>query len=177
MLQLILPILRHVHTLDIFVPSAWTVCILGTTHFVGSSPDTQLYTHVCDIVPDMAAKSRVLLDCFVINSHVRGYHIYKDIWNPSKGEVLQLQREPSNPEDKFAAIICLDGQVVGRVPAELVRTFSLFLARECNSITATITDARINHGIGLGLEIPCFYKLNGPKVYVNRVKELLGNSD
>ena len=126
----------------------------------------------------MAANScsRVLLDFFVINSHVRGYHVYKDIWSPYEGEVLQLQREPSNPNDKFAVTVCLDGQVVGRVPAEHARTFSLFLARECNNITATITGARVNRGAGLGLEIPCFYKLSGPKVYVDRVKELLGNS-
>ena len=161
MLQLSPPILRHVRTLDIFVPAG-----IDTLYYAG-----QLYTRARYCARHGCQKQSAV-GFFVINSHVRGYHIYKDIWSPSKGEVLQLQREPSNPEDKFAVTICLDGQIVGRVPAELARTFSLFLARECNSITATITGARINRGIGLGLEIPCFYKLNGPKVYVDRVKKL-----
>ena len=69
-------------------------------------------------------------------------------------------------------IVCLDGEIVGRVPANLA-PFSPFLARECNTITAAITDARVNRGGGLGLEVPCCYTLTGPKCYVQRAKELL----
>ena len=90
------------------------------------------------------ANSPVLFDSLAISSFVRGHHIYKRIWTPSEGEVLQLQREPSNPKDRFAVtvVVCLDGEIVGRVPANLTPTFSPFLARECNTITATITGAR-----------------------------------
>ena len=79
--------------------------------------------------------------------------IYKNNWSPYEGKVPQLQREPSNPKDKFTVIICPDGQVVAQVPTELARIFSLFLAREFNSITATITGVRVNHGAGLGFEV------------------------
>ena len=120
------------------------------------------------------ANSPVLFDSLAISSFVRGHHIYKRIWTPSEGEVLQLQREPSNPKDRFAVVVCLDGEIVGRVPANLAPTFSPFLARECNTITATITGARVNRGAGLGLEVPCCYTLNGPKCYVQRAKEQLG---
>ena len=48
---------------------------------------------------------------------------------------------------------------------------------QCNTITATITGARVNRRAGLGLGVPCFYKHSGPKVYVDCAKELLGNSD
>ena len=58
---------------------------------------------------------------------------------PFEGQVLQLQHEPLNPKDRFAVIVCLDGKIVGRVPANLAPTFSPFLARECNTITTTIT--------------------------------------
>ena len=74
-------------------------------------------------------------------------------------------------------VVCLDRQVVGRVPAELAPTFPPFLAWECNTITATITGAWLNRRAGLDLEVPCFYKLSGPKVYVDHTKEPLGSSD
>ena len=75
-----------------------------------------------------------------------------------------------SPKDRFAVVVCLDGEIVGRFPAQ---TFSSFLARECNTITATITGARVNCGAGLGLEVPCCYTLTGPKCYVQHAKKLL----
>ena len=77
----------------------------------------------------------------------------------------------------FAVVVCLDRQIVDQVPAELAPTFSPFLVRECNTITVTITGAWVNCRAGLDLEVPCFYKLSGPKVYVDRTKEPLSSSD
>ena len=74
----------------------------------------------------------VLFDLFQLPSFVRGHHVYKAIWTPSEGQVLQLQREPSNPNDRFAVVVCLDREIVGRVPANIASTFSPFLARGCN---------------------------------------------
>ena len=37
-----------------------------------------------------------------VQSYVRGYHAYQDIWDPFIGEVLPLEREPNNSEDRFA---------------------------------------------------------------------------
>ena len=51
-----------------------------------------------------------------VQSYVRGYHDYKDIWNPHIGEVLPLEREPNNSEDRFAVAIKRTGSVVGHVP-------------------------------------------------------------
>ena len=69
------------------------------------------------------ANSPVLFDSLAISSFVRGHHIYKRIWTPSEGEVLQLQLDPSNPKDRFAVVVCLDGEIVGRVPANLAPTY------------------------------------------------------
>jgi hypothetical protein len=91
------------------------------------------------------------------------------------GDELQLQREPSNLKDRFAVAVCLDEEIVGRVPAVLAPIFSSFLTRDCNSITAIITGTRVNRGAGLGLEVPCCYKLHGPKCYIDRAKELLAS--
>ena len=34
-------------------------------------------------------------------SFIRGVHAYKDLWEPRIGEVLQLQQEPDNSQDKL----------------------------------------------------------------------------
>ena len=33
-------------------------------------------------------------------STVKGFHVYKEIWNPVEGEVLNTRMEPENPTDK-----------------------------------------------------------------------------
>ena len=120
----------------------------------------------------MAAANLVFIS-LEVSSYVRGYHIYKNVWEPTEGEVLELRGEPSNPKDRFAIAVCHGDEVVGHVPFNLVPTLSRFLQRECNSGSARITGPRVNRGGGFGLEVPCVYILNGPKVYIDRLKELL----
>ena len=50
------------------------------------------------------------------------YHAYKESWEPFSGEVLPLEREPDNPEDRFAVAIKKCGQVVGHIPFNLAPT-------------------------------------------------------
>ena len=38
-------------------------------------------------------------------STVKGFHVYKEIWNPVEGEVLDTIMEPENPTDKYAVYI------------------------------------------------------------------------
>ena len=49
----------------------------------------------------MAAEnySGIALGSLEISFYVRGHHIYKNVWEPMEGEVLQLRDEPSNPKD------------------------------------------------------------------------------
>ena len=60
------------------------------------------------------------------------YHDYKNIWQPTVGEVLVLKREPANDKDSLAVRIKKHGQVVGHVPHNLAPLISYFLAREVN---------------------------------------------
>ena len=39
------------------------------------------------------------------NSMVRGYHIYKDIWDAADGEVLGCTKEADNRSDPFAVAV------------------------------------------------------------------------
>ena len=38
----------------------------------------------------------------IVDSAVRGYHVYKDVWKPAIGEKLHAEQEPDNAADKFA---------------------------------------------------------------------------
>ena len=38
-------------------------------------------------------------------STVKVFHVYKEIWNPVEGEVLDTRMEPENPTDKYAVCI------------------------------------------------------------------------
>ena len=39
---------------------------------------------------------------FVVDSVVRGYHVYKDVWGAAAGEALQCFRESGNQSNPYA---------------------------------------------------------------------------
>ena len=49
----------------------------------------------------MALSTEVLHD-LTVDSVIRGYHVYKDIWVPIIGEILFCEQESGNEEDCFA---------------------------------------------------------------------------
>ena len=50
-------------------------------------------------------------------SIIRGQHIYKAIWTPEIGKILQCKQERTNLEDSYA-VIMKDDTIVGHVPRE-----------------------------------------------------------
>ena len=60
---------------------------------------------------------------------VRGYHIYKDIWDTLIGEELSCEREGANYADPFAVAVIKDDNIVGRMPRKISTVCSLFLRR------------------------------------------------
>ena len=110
-----------------------------------------------------------------IESFVRGYHEYKDIWQPTIGEVLPLKREPTNDNDRLAVSVERRGQVVGHVPRNLALLLSYFLLRDVNKGLVEMTGQPVNRGAGMGMEVPCVYHLFGPKTYLKRLEEVIKN--
>ena len=55
-------------------------------------------------------------------SWIRGHHAYKDYWEIKIWEVLKLQREPTNQQDRGAIAIIKDGHVVGHIPKGIAST-------------------------------------------------------
>ena len=65
---------------------------------------------------------------FEYGSVIRGYHIYKEIWEASHGETFDCVRETGNRFDPFAvAVISEDGEIIGHVPKLISAAASLFL--------------------------------------------------
>ena len=40
-----------------------------------------------------------------LRSFVRSYHAYQTVWDPDVGDVLRLEREPTNSKDRFAIAV------------------------------------------------------------------------
>ena len=106
---------------------------------------------------------------FVLDSVVRGHHIYKSIWTPFIGEVLRAETEEGNEEDRYAVAVLNGGVIVGHVPRNFSKTFYFFL-RHGGSIECKITGHR---KLGVGLEVPCTYTLSGKPKYIKRLIKLL----
>ena len=54
-------------------------------------------------------------------SCIRGYHIYKDVWEAAVGEVLACLREPDNDADRYAVAVKKDAFVIGHLPRKMSR--------------------------------------------------------
>ena len=111
---------------------------------------------------------------FTFSSCVRGYHVYKDVWNPSVGETVNCEREGRNPEYPYAVALRKDGIIVGHVPRTISCVCTLFLRRG-GAIQCTVTGPRkysddLLHG---GLELPCTYRFTGPDNVTKKAHQLL----
>ena len=85
--------------------------------------------------------------------YVRGYHAFKDNWNPVIGETLGVRREPTNTIDKHAVAVVKDGVIVGHTPYNLATCEGQFLGPNVNKAFAEVTGDVINRGAGYGQEV------------------------
>ena len=92
-----------------------------------------------------------------IDSYVRGYHAYQNLWSPVIGESLLVKREPTNSKDVNAVAVHKDNLIVGHVPYNLAQSISHFLKRDMNKAFAEVTGMKVNRGADYGLEVPCRY--------------------
>ena len=119
------------------------------------------------------AESSSGLEILEIQSYIRGYHEYMEVWTPTIGETLVVKPEPSNEMDSNAVAVLKESVVVGHVPRNLAPRMALFLRRGVNKAFAEVTGPKVNRGAGYGLEIPCTYRLYGPPAYIQRMRDLV----
>ena len=77
---------------------------------------------------DTTAMTLDIDDTFQLDSVVRGYHMYKDIWTTIYGEDLQCTREVGNVQDLYAIGIVKERTgTVGHLPKKISTSCNLFI--------------------------------------------------
>jgi len=84
---------------------------------------------------------RMMTVAFTLNSCIRGYHVYKDIWDPPISEIVVCQRKNRNPRDPYMVALWKDSITVGHVPHMISCICMLFL-RHGGVIRSTVTGPR-----------------------------------
>ena len=123
----------------------------------------------------MASELISAVESFTIDSMIRGYHVYKDVWSSFIGEMLYCRRDVRNHHDPFAAAVCKGTTVVGHMPRKISAACYVFLGKAGATITGKVTGSRrYSHDLPQGgMEIPWVMKFAGDKVLVNKVMSLL----
>lgn len=111
---------------------------------------------------------------FIVESCVRGYHYYQNIWDPVINEALTCAREDSNPHDRYAVAVYKDTRVVGHV-ARKISTMAYLFLRKGGAISCVVTGTRrYSHDLPQGgMEIPCLLKFRGNNNILQKIKQLL----
>ena len=111
---------------------------------------------------------------FQKESCVRGYHVYKDVWNAVLGEELLCQREAGNSSDLYAVAVLKDGTTVGHLPRKISRICTLFIRR--GGTISCLVNGRRKYSADLpqgGMEIPCLLLFKGESKEIKKLVKLL----
>ena len=71
---------------------------------------------VTRIIMDQNEIKVIVTRNFEMVSYVKGYHVYKMLWNPLIGGFLSRERKRDNPMDKYAVCIKKENKIVGHLP-------------------------------------------------------------
>ena len=95
---------------------------------------------------------------FERESCIRGYHVYKEIWDASIGEYVLCEREPFNRIDRYTVAVLKNDTIVGHITKNLSHVCLLFLARRFCIGCIVTGERRYSEDLTQGeLEVP--YKL------------------
>ena len=83
-----------------------------------------------------------------------------------------LSREDGNSSDRHAVSVMKDSAIVGHVPRDLLQAYWYFI-RHGGTISCEVTGSRQR---GVGLEVPCVYRLAGSEKLVQRMKSLTSST-
>ena len=119
---------------------------------------------------------------YTLDSAIRGFHVYKNVWTPVLNEQLRTAQEHGNAQDLFAVAVCkedttstgISGDLkVGHVPRVIARICWYFLEHD-GEIVCTVTGTRRRSPLAQGgLEIPCKLKFIGKPKQIKKLKKLL----
>ena len=120
----------------------------------------------------------IKLSEYKLDSYVKGYHVYKDIWKPNIGDVLKTEREPRNPVDKYAvSVMQKKNLVVGHLKKGTSRKFakliSYFLKNDRSLCDVIIKGKPVDFGDGEGMQVPCELLITGYELHIEILKKEL----
>lgn len=69
------------------------------------------------------------MDTLEIECCIRGYHVYQDIWEAAIDEELVCRPERSNGHDRYAVAVMKNDLVVGHLPSNFSRLYTLSIRR------------------------------------------------
>ena len=100
-----------------------------------------------------------------LQAALKGFHVYKAIWEQKDSEVLACSHEANNPHDPFAIKPCqLDsGKIFGHLPMELSRIKKFILDRGAK-IEVKLCETHYGRSplVQRSLEIPCDLVITKP---------------
>ena len=117
---------------------------------------------------------------FNLDSFIKGYHVYQEVWSPELHEMLGTVPEPRNIVDKYAVSVQRDDDVVGHLmkgkSGRFAKKIFYFLrADKKNHCTVVVTGKAINRGNGEGMQVPCTLNFKGHRKWIDILKkELIG---
>ena len=121
-----------------------------------------------DLIPLVVKASTEIDTC------VKGYHIYKNIWKSTVNEKLETEMEPDNVMDKYAVCVKKNTSIVGHIPlgkngkfAKMV--FYFLRADQDVECKVVITGKEANLGDGDGMQVPCKLKISSPRKMVENL--------
>ena len=93
-----------------------------------------------------------------IDTYVKGYHVYKNIWKPTVNEELETEMEPDNVMDKYAVCVEKNTFIVGHLPlgknGKFPKMIFYFLRADQDAeCKVVITGKEVNLGEGDGMQV------------------------
>ena len=98
------------------------------------------------------------MSTYTVETIVRGYHVYQNVWDAAVGQVLPCQRERGNVHEPYAVAIVdrARGVIVGHVPRAVSSVRYLFLGNSGTILCLVTGTRRYSRDLPQsGLEIPC----------------------
>ena len=108
---------------------------------------------------------------FILDSLVRGYHVYQDVWNATPGKTLGCSRERDNEHDIFSVAVWKGTNIVGHVPRKVSCSCTLFI--HSSGVINCFTTGPRQYCRDLpqrGLDIPCQYIFKGSKDIIKKTR-------
>ena len=98
---------------------------------------------------------------FSFHSYIRGFHSYKQNWDPVLERRYPCTTGEKSEHDEYDIVVVNDDEVVGHFLLRLSKIMSMFLKLTGSHMEVEVTGKYVNRGAGYKLEIPCKCHVSG----------------